>query len=86
MLLAIDVGNTNVTLGVFEKDDLRATWRIATDAAKLADEYAVTIDNLLSMSGLSRASLTQAVFASVVPSAPTASSMPWQRCVCTSHR
>jgi type III pantothenate kinase len=67
MLLAIDVGNTNVTIGVFDGDDLRATWRIATDTAKLADEYAVIIDNLLSLSGLSKLAVSQAVFASVVP-------------------
>ena len=68
MLLAVDVGNTNVTLGMFEHETLRATWRIATDPAKLADEYAVIIDNLLSFDGLSRTDVKSAVFASVVPS------------------
>jgi len=67
MLLAIDVGNTNVTIGVFNNEDLRATWRISTDTAKLADEYAVIIDNLLALGGLTKATVRQAVFASVVP-------------------
>ena len=40
MLLAIDVGNTNITMGVFEKQDLLSTWRMATDTGKMPDEYA----------------------------------------------
>ena len=39
MLLALDIGNTNITLGVFKNDQLVATWRIATDAKKMPDEY-----------------------------------------------
>ncbi len=68
MLLAIDVGNTNVTIGVFKEAELRATWRIATDTAKLADEYAAVIIGLLQLSDISRDELDSAVFASVVPS------------------
>jgi type III pantothenate kinase len=67
MLLAIDVGNTNVTIGVFDEQELRATWRIATDQARLADEYAVFLDNLLLLDGLSKSMITAAVFACVVP-------------------
>jgi type III pantothenate kinase len=68
MLLAVDIGNTNVTLGVFEAEELHATWRIATDAAKLADEYGVIMHNLLEMEGLDRSVINKAVLASVVPS------------------
>ncbi len=68
MLLAIDVGNTNVTIGVFEDAELRGTWRIATDTAKLADEYAAVITALLQLRGIGRNELDSAVFASVVPS------------------
>ena len=53
MLLAIDVGNTNVTLGLFEGDSLRATWRLATDIDRLADEYGSLILSLVQHSGLS---------------------------------
>jgi type III pantothenate kinase len=67
MLLAIDVGNTNVTLGVFEGKELRGTWRIATDTSRLADEYAVMISSLLGLAGLDRAAVDKAVMASVVP-------------------
>ncbi len=68
MLLAIDIGNTNVTLGVFEGEKLCATWRVATDVHKLADEYAVTLTNLLAMDGIDKNQLHRAVIASVVPS------------------
>ena len=64
MLLAIDIGNTNVTLGVFEGDDLRATWRIASDVAKLTDEYAVLIESLLQLKSIERRQVGSAVLAS----------------------
>lgn len=46
MLLCIDIGNTNIKLGLFDGDKLRAHWRIATDRARLADEYAMLLLNL----------------------------------------
>ncbi|HWO72896.1 MAG TPA: type III pantothenate kinase [Dehalococcoidia bacterium] len=67
MLLAADIGNTQVKLGVFEGEELAARWRFATDSARLADEYAVLITNLLAMSGLERSRVSGGVFASVVP-------------------
>jgi type III pantothenate kinase len=67
MLLAVDIGNTNVKFGVFEGDRLQGTWRIATDAQKLADEYAVLVLNLLNLGGIERNQVSSAVFASVVP-------------------
>ncbi|HLF77688.1 MAG TPA: type III pantothenate kinase [Dehalococcoidia bacterium] len=67
MLLAVDIGNTNVKFGVFEGEQLKGTWRIATDAGKLADEYAVLILNLLELGGIDKKRVDSAVFASVVP-------------------
>lgn len=67
MLLAADIGNTQIKLGAFENNDLRARWHFATDSYKLADEYAVLILNLLEMDGLDRTQVHGAVFASVVP-------------------
>ncbi len=67
MLIAFDVGNTNVTIGVFEGDEVRATWRIATDIERLTDEYAVTVLGLLGTADISPKSIDQAVMASVVP-------------------
>ena len=48
MLLTLDIGNTNVTAGVFDGDTLAASWRLATDAHRLTDEYALQLRDLLS--------------------------------------
>jgi type III pantothenate kinase len=67
MLLAIDVGNTNVTLGVFEGEELKARWRLAPDVNKLADEYGVLMVNLLAHEGIGCEQIDAAVMVSVVP-------------------
>ncbi len=67
MLLTLDVGNTNVTLGVYDGDSLRATWRFATDVEKQPDEYGVLLLTLLQHESLSPADVTDAVMACVVP-------------------
>lgn len=67
MLLAIDVGNTTVTIGIFRDGQLRATWRFATDTGKLADEYGVLALSLLAHSGISPGDISGAVMGSVVP-------------------
>jgi type III pantothenate kinase len=67
MLLALDIGNTTVTLGVFDGESLKASGRFATDPARQADEYAVMIINLLSLQGVEREQINGAVMASVVP-------------------
>ena len=67
MLLALDIGNTNVTIGIFDGPEPRATWRIATNLERLADEYAVLMLGLLRNEGVEPSSITQAIMASVVP-------------------
>ena len=67
MLLAVDIGNTNITMGVFDDDDLAAKWRIATDASRLADEYALMVNQLLPYRGLSPAEVSAVAVCSVVP-------------------
>jgi type III pantothenate kinase len=67
MLLTLDVGNTIVTLGVYDGEKLRATWRFATDAEKLPDEYGILMLSLLQHEKLSDADVTEAVIACVVP-------------------
>jgi len=67
VLLAIDVGNTTITVGLFEDDQLRATWRIATDHERLADEYAVILLGLLQHRGVGADDVTDAAMVSVVP-------------------
>ena len=67
MLLAIDIGNTNITVGAFDGDDLRATFRMSTDARKMADEYAILLSQMLPLRGVSRADIGAVAVCSVVP-------------------
>ena len=67
MLLAIDIGNTNITLGVFEDDKLRATWRVATGMHRMIDEYDVLLISLLRQKGMDITDITKGALCSVVP-------------------
>jgi type III pantothenate kinase len=67
MLLAIDVGNTNITVGVFGGEELKASWRLEADVNRLADEYGVLMANLLEHEGIGSEQIDAAVIASVVP-------------------
>jgi type III pantothenate kinase len=67
VLLTLDVGNTNVTAGIFDGDRIVATWRVATDYERLADEYAVTLLGLLRAENIDPSCVTGAVMACVVP-------------------
>ncbi len=67
MLLAIDIGNTNVTLGVFEGEELRATWRMATVVSRMADEYAALLLNLLHHHDIEASDIKAVALCSVVP-------------------
>ena len=67
MLLAIDMGNTNIAFGVFRHDALKGNWRLSTEGRKTADEYGALLFSLLAHSGLSRQDLKGAIIASVVP-------------------
>lgn len=67
MLLVMDVGNTNVTLGVFRGQELAASWRLRTEVHRTSDEYAVLLKSLLAGEGLSPSDISEAVLASVVP-------------------
>jgi len=68
-LLAIDIGNTNTVLGVYDGDDLVADWRIQTVEGRTADEGAVLIKALMASSGFDPARVTHGILASVVPPA-----------------
>ena len=52
MLLAIDVGNTNLVVGVFEGDRLVESWRLATDNRRSADEYGTMIESMMLREGI----------------------------------
>jgi type III pantothenate kinase len=68
VLLAIDIGNTNVKLGTFVGAELTATWRLQTDARRVPDEYAVLLDWLLQRRGLAFEDLSGICLSSTVPS------------------
>jgi type III pantothenate kinase len=67
MLLAIDIGNTNVKLGTFVGSELTATWRLETDAVRMPDEYAVVLDWLLRRRGWTFDDLSGISLSSTVP-------------------
>lgn len=67
MLLTIDIGNTNITLGLFSETILRSTARLATDPLKTADQYAVEIKEVLELHGESVADIEDCIISSVVP-------------------
>jgi type III pantothenate kinase len=67
VLLAIDIGNTNVKLGAFAGSELTSSWRLETDARRMPDEYAVLLDWLLTKRGLSFADITGVSMSSTVP-------------------
>jgi len=67
MLLAVDIGNTNIAFGVFEGEQLRATWRMAADVNQMADEYAALLLNLLHHRGLEASDIKEVALCCVVP-------------------
>lgn len=69
MLLAIDLGNTNVVFALFEGRKVRARWRIATDPRRTGDEYAVWLSQLLALEGIERSAICQIIISTVVPRA-----------------
>lgn len=67
MLLVIDVGNTNITLGVFDDIHLKATFRLTTNNARTSDEYGLVIIDLLKIKNIDKEQITAVTIASVVP-------------------
>ena len=67
MLLCIDIGNTNITLGLYQGETLGPRWRLATDHDRMPDEFALQVLGLLQMAGLSPTDVDGAAVASVVP-------------------
>ncbi|MBI3606051.1 MAG: type III pantothenate kinase [Nitrospirae bacterium] len=67
MLLTIDIGNTNIVLGLFEKKTLTGEWRISTHPHKTVDEYAILMEDLFSLKKILPEEITGAILSSVVP-------------------
>ncbi len=67
MLLTIDIGNTNIKIGIFDGDELKATWNIATGIHRTADEYGGVLLNLMERKKVSPSKITGIALCSVVP-------------------
>jgi type III pantothenate kinase len=67
MLLVIDVGNTNTVLGLYQDKELVRSWRLTTDKARTADEWAMVIHELFSLSGLHFPDVRSVIISCVVP-------------------
>ena len=67
MLLVLDVGNTNTTLGLYEGDKLTHSWRLSSERQRTVDEYGIMCRTLLQLSGLDSTSITAIAISSVVP-------------------
>jgi type III pantothenate kinase len=69
MLLAVDAGNTNLVFALVDGGTIKARWRIATDARRTADQYAVWLHQLLELEGYSKSDVTAVIIGTVVPRA-----------------
>src|SRR5437868_14409266 len=69
MLLAIDVGNTNLVFALVDKGEIKARWRIATDPRRPADQYSVWLHQLLELEGFGRDEVEGVIIGTVVPRA-----------------
>ena len=67
MLLVIDIGNTNITLGLFDGEALTASFRITTKMSHTSDEYGLLICNLLNSRNIDKKEIDDVIIASVVP-------------------
>jgi len=66
MILVIDIGNTNIVLGIYQDGVLLHQWRISTDKAKTSDEYRVILSNLLKINDIDPKTIRKTVLGSVV--------------------
>lgn len=67
MILAIDVGNTNIVVALYDKDKLRRSWRMATDKNKASDEYGMLLTQFLRFEEVGTDEISDVMIASVVP-------------------
>jgi type III pantothenate kinase len=67
MLLVIDIGNTNIVMGIFQGETLKAHWRLGTRRDKTQNEYGVLVKSLLDLEGIELPEIKGAIISSVVP-------------------
>ena len=71
MLLALDIGNTNMVMGFYENSDLKNRWRLSTNTNKSVDEYGILMKNILEVSNLDIRKIKSIIISSVVPDVTT---------------
>ena len=67
MLLAVDIGNTNIVFGIFEGGRITCHWRIGTDKSKTADEYGILFRHLMELRAIEKGGVKGAIISCVVP-------------------
>ena len=67
MLVAIDIGNTNITIGIFDKDELIGNYRLTTKVRRTSDEYGFMLKTFLDNSNIHKADVDDVIISSVVP-------------------
>ena len=67
MVLLIDVGNTNIVLGVYDRKGIKMDWRLSTDSKRTADEYGIQVTQLFMHNNIDTASIEGVIISSVVP-------------------
>lgn len=67
MLLVIDIGNTNITCGVFRDEELKVTFRMTSKFPRTSDEYGILLSDLVKENGIEKKQVTGVIVASVVP-------------------
>ena len=68
MIVCIDIGNTNIKYGLFEGDELKVSFRVATDLNRTSDQYGTAIIDMLAVKGIYATDIAGAIISSVVPS------------------
>ena len=67
MLLVVDIGNTNIVLGIYREKELLCHWRISTDRQRTSDEYGILIYNLFQHGKMDMKQIHSVIISSVVP-------------------
>lgn len=67
MILLVDVGNTNIVIGIYEDNKYIASWRLSTDTKKTSDEYSIQLMQLFTQNGLNPKQVKGIIISSVVP-------------------
>ena len=78
MLLAVDVGNTHTVVGIYDGDELRSSWRVASDRTWTSTQVLIQLDSLLKLDGDAAGQLEESIVSSVVPPLTHA----WHKAIC----